>query len=177
MEVCPVCETPHLAAALECSTCGHIFRAEAVDASIVPLADLEATRAADAQVPIEATPGLEPTRFEASPQVFAAPVEGLEPTLAAPQQVATDITPDLEPTRLVEDDLPSIFPVEVTCASCGEISQGEEVFCARCGMQLPRADRVAPQAAAPEVACTSCGGQSFAGGVCSRCGARRPPSE
>jgi len=179
MEVCPVCEAPHPREALECATCGHIFHVAAVDASVVPLADMEPTRAADLKVGVETTPGLEPTRFDLGAFGAApaeAPFEGLEPTLAAPQQVLVEATPDLEPTGLAEEEFPSIFAADVTCPNCGEVTQGEETFCAKCGMHLPRVTSVAPPPVEAEVACTSCGGQSFAGGVCSRCGARRPPS-
>jgi ribosomal protein L32 len=178
MELCPVCEAPHPREALECLICGHIFHLAAVDASVVPLADLEPTRAADLKVGVEVTPGLEPTRFDAGPSMVAAvpeaPIEGLEPTLAAPQQVATEVIPDLEPTGLAEEEFPSIFAADVTCPNCGEVSQGEETFCAKCGMRLPRSVLAEPQAVAPEMTCTSCGGQSFAGGMCRRCGARQP---
>jgi len=177
MEVCPVCEAPHAREALECATCGHIFRMAAVDESIVPLADLEPTRAADLEVGTEITPGLEPTRFEDVPSMSAttpeARIEGLEPTLAAPQEVAVEATPDLEPTALVEED-PSLFAVDVTCPNCGEVAQGEETFCAKCGMRLPRVIFGEPPTVTAEMACTSCGGTSFIGGICSRCGARQP---
>jgi ribosomal protein L32 len=178
MEVCPVCEAPHAREALECATCGHIFRLAAVDESVVPLTDLEPTRAADLEVGLETTPGLEPTRFEAGPSATPeAPIEGLEPTLAAPQEVAIDVTPDLEPTGLAEEEFPSLFAADVPCPNCGEVSQGEETFCAKCGMHLPRVLSREMPAVIPELACTSCGGKSFAGGICSRCGARRPSIE
>ena len=138
MEVCPVCEAPHAREALECATCGHIFRLAAVDASVVPLADLEPTRASDLEVGVETTPGLEPTRFEPGPSasatVLEAPIEGLEPTLAEPQEVAVEITPDLEPTGLAEEEFPSLFAADVTCPNCGEVALGEESFCAKCGI-------------------------------------------
>ncbi len=177
MEICPVCEAPHGREALECATCGHIFHVAAVDASIVPLPDMEPTRAADLKVGVETTPGLEPTRFDASASgatLAEAPVEGLEPTLAAPQEVLVEVTPDLEPTGLAEEEFPSLFAADVTCPNCGEVTQGEETFCAKCSMRLPRVVSAAPPEVEAPLTCTSCGGQSFAGGVCRRCGARQP---
>jgi len=180
MEVCPVCETPHAREALECATCGHIFHPAAVEESVVALAELEPTRAADLPVPLDVTPGLEPTRLDApTGAVPTASVEGLEPTLASPMQVPVEPTPGLEPNRLAEEEFPSIFAADVTCPSCGEISAGEESFCAKCGMHLPRVG-FAPEPAEsvePELICGSCGGRSFAGGRCLRCGVRAPPSD
>jgi hypothetical protein len=173
MDVCPVCEAPHAREALECATCGHIFHQAAVDASIVPLAELEPTRAADLAVGVEVTPGLEPTRMDAAPFLPAQSMEGLEPTLAAPQEVAVDQTPDLEPTALAEEEFPSLFEADVTCSNCGEVAADEQAFCAKCGMRLPRGD-LPVELPAAEVVCSSCGGQTFVGEVCNRCGVRRP---
>jgi hypothetical protein len=174
MDACPVCETPHDPAALECAICGHIFRPAAVDASIVPLPDLETTLAATSSIAVETTPGLEPTRFEAAgPLAAGPPLEGLEPTLAPSSPVVSEATPGLEPTRLAEEDLPSIFPADVTCSNCGEPGAEEQAFCNRCGMQLPRTRRVVAETTSVPT-CTSCGETSFVGGVCRRCGVRQP---
>jgi ribosomal protein L40E len=176
MSVCPVCEAPFDARALECKTCGHIFQPAAVEASIVPLADLEITRMPAAQVVAEETPDLEQTRFQAVDVRPEAAIEGLEATAVGSVEVGLDLTPDLEPTRLAEEELPSALPSQVRCRYCGSTGQKEGLFCDGCGMRLPRLVAERPgEVTTAAVVCTSCGGESFAGGMCLRCGARQPP--
>src|SRR5581483_2138304 len=141
---------------------------------VVPLAELEPTRAADLPVPMETTPGLEPTRFEAVASLGDARVDGLEPTLSQPVEVALETTPDLEPTRVAEEEPPSLFPLDVPCPNCGQAAPEEQAFCPSCGMHLPRIDTKSRAAPSIELVCSSCGGQSFSGGMCQRCGVRQP---
>ena len=180
MAACPVCETPIPPGALECATCGHIFQVAAVNASIVALPELEPTRARDLDVPIEATPGLEPTNFEAAPAPPAAAMPDLETTATGPVQVAVEATPDLQPTRMAEDELPSALPTAIRCRYCGNEGQVEGLFCDRCGMRLPRMGETevepeAGEAPLPEGAkCRNCGWRGFANGRCTECGALQP---
>ena len=162
--------------------CGLIFHHAAVDASVVPLADLEPTRASDLSVldvTIEATPGLEPTRFQGTEEVAQPPIAELEATAVGAVQVVAELIPGLEPTRVTEEDLPSALLSELRCRYCGTTGQAQGLFCDRCGMRLPRlpGDAVEGRVSVEEApTCRSCGSQRFAGGMCVRCGARAPSS-
>ena len=179
MESCPVCETPHPPAALECAVCGRIFAAAEVAIAAAALPELEPTLLASSAVgPIESLAELEATSFEGAPPPSPADrLMELEPTqLASGPDLPSEPPVDLEPTAQVPLDAPTAQG-ELRCRACGAVGQAKGLFCDACGMRLPRLrdePSAAPAGASAGAACRACGARRFLVGLCADCGTPAP---
>jgi hypothetical protein len=159
---------------LECPTCGQVFSEVAVQASVMPLADLEPTLMSVGEVRVQADPDLEPTAVGAVGTVALEAFPDLEVTVIAPVKAAAEVMPDLEPTALGEADMPTEESVRIRCRYCGNEGQADGLFCDRCGMRLPREGTAKVAAVRSLTAgrkCRACGSHDFSPeGKCMECG-------
>jgi hypothetical protein len=176
MPTCPVCENAQPSGE-ECDVCGRPFpRGERVPAPVEAVPGLEPTRfeaAGGAGDPLE---GLEPTRLEAGEvDVVAIPAAEMEPTrIPGVNAPATEIVEGLEPTRA---DGPAGDPVAASaarsCRYCRTPAPPTDAFCSRCGMRLAEvAGAVRRDEGLGAVLCPGCG-TPIRGEACPSCGARR----
>lgn len=167
MRPCPVCEAP--VTGWMCEVCGKQVGPSPGAANLtVPLEGLESTQLPPDGValPIETTPGLEPTATSPVPEVSAEPVPDWEATrCGVSPDVGAGGLDDLDPGRAVPEGLRVAAPAVATCRYCRNV-QASGLFCDRCGMRLPW---VAPAAVSTAV-------ESTDRRVCKRCGERSPPT-
>jgi hypothetical protein len=192
--VCPLCETQNRDGAVECATCGHVFRAPAVAAAVgdparlegleetlrdpeesavgsVPrLAELELTQIArrDIKVAVEVVPGVEHTQIESDPEATSSWSGGVE----------------LDLGRELDDGVRTPAPEDTgVCPWCSAPSQGA-VLCDNCGRRRSR--YLQPPAAAPVVGsarevdnimCPACFARVQPGLRCVECGVPFPFTE
>ena len=168
MRPCPVCESP--VSGWTCEVCGKELGAvpPARAAPVPSLDGLESTQlpGGGLGLPIEPTPGLEPTATGSVPEIPGEPLLGWEATRPAeglPDVLAGGL-PDLDTGRAAPEGPATPRPTVVTCRYCRNV-QASGLFCERCGMRLPWA---APVAAAEAQAGTE-------RRACRRCGERSPP--
>lgn len=179
--ICPVCEHQQ-DFGLECDVCGKVLggldglgpppvreeRVEGLEVTIpeklgdVPverMGELEVSRYANVDVPVQAIPDVEQNR--------AAPVGDV------PVQRLGDLTVD----RVPDDGQRTAIPTgPLTCRYCRH-QQVAGTLCERCGMKLPQVIIVAPviggqllDAEEVKVRCRACGAPATAGKKCTDCG-------
>jgi len=171
MVVCPLCENTQEGGS-ECEVCGRRLPAPPEWlASIDALEGLEPTlQAGPGEVALTPVPGLEPTLAAVVDVPDDPPLEEIEATRTAPVEVAVESVPDLERGgEAIPGDVPTPYPAVVSCRYCRAPAEPGQRICERCGMRLPVADAVAPEAG--EARLCSCGAP-VRGGRCPACGAR-----
>jgi hypothetical protein len=177
MIVCPMCEHVQPEAG-ECEVCGK---------------RLAGPGGGDA-ARVERIEGLEPTAHDAAAALASTPVDGLEPTAHAPAGAVAPTPVEVEPTRAapldvdapamdgvertaagIPGDVPTPFPVFVSCRYCRAPALPGERICGRCGMRLPIVAGTRGEAAAHAGSVCGCGAL-VRGRTCPACGARPTPA-
>jgi hypothetical protein len=131
---------------------------------------------------LEPTPGLEPTRAAAVPEIPGEPLLGWEATVGAPVVAPTvGELSDLDRGRATVETGPVAVPGPRTCRYCRHV-QPTGLLCDQCGMRLPRlqSERSDPVHAATgeRVRCPRCGERTpIEWERCGGCGAVLPTAE
>ena len=159
-----------------CEVCGHALPvAEAPEAPVAPLLDLEAVSVASPG------PELGPPLLELEPTRFAPTVAPESWSEGEWERSQPTGVPDVAAGGLVDLDSGREAPAErtpptlgpMTCRYCRNV-QASGLLCERCGLRLPWGPALGGVARAPEaellVRCQACGERTYPHERCSSCG-------